>query len=155
MLGELMRIGDRVTVQIAKENREWGYNPCPDGAKAKVLGFSEIAYTRILNFGHKPGIYENIIVLDFKSLYPSCMMQFNISPDVFVGNNVEPGPGEIKVGERVCDDGRTTWRTFKNDRDSVLRKILLRLYDKRNETKGVYKSIRKEIDFLKNHLAEM
>jgi DNA polymerase II len=31
----------------------------------------------------KPGIYENIIVLDFKSLYPSLMRTFNIDPLMF------------------------------------------------------------------------
>ncbi|MBI2105874.1 DNA polymerase II [Candidatus Woesearchaeota archaeon] len=32
-----------------------------------------------------PGIYENIIILDFKSLYPSIMRTFNIDPFTFVG----------------------------------------------------------------------
>lgn len=59
MLGECLEIGDVVIVKIEKESREWGYNPCPDGTKAKVIGFSEIAYGRTHNFGHKPGIYEN------------------------------------------------------------------------------------------------
>src|SRR3989344_3236057 len=33
----------------------------------------------------KPGIYENIIILDFKSLYPSIMRTFFIDPLAFVG----------------------------------------------------------------------
>ncbi len=32
-----------------------------------------------------PGIYENIIILDFKSLYPSIIRTFNIDPLTFVG----------------------------------------------------------------------
>ena len=31
----------------------------------------------------KPGIYENIVILDFKSLYPSLMRTFNIDPLMF------------------------------------------------------------------------
>ncbi|MEK6903257.1 MAG: DNA polymerase II [Nanoarchaeota archaeon] len=33
----------------------------------------------------KPGIYENSIIVDFKSLYPSIMRTFNIDPVTFVG----------------------------------------------------------------------
>jgi len=59
MIDELMRIGDEVVITIGKENREWGYNPCPDGTKATILGFSEIYHGRLGNFGMKPGIYVN------------------------------------------------------------------------------------------------
>lgn len=59
MIDELMRVGDEVVITIDKENREWGYNPCPDGTKATILGFSEIHYGRLGNFGFKPGVYVN------------------------------------------------------------------------------------------------
>ncbi|MBU0461809.1 MAG: DNA polymerase II [Nanoarchaeota archaeon] len=36
-----------------------------------------------------PGIYDNIIVLDFKSLYPSIILTFNIDPYSFVGMRVK------------------------------------------------------------------
>ena len=36
MIDELMRIGDEVAITIPQENREWGYNPCPDGTKASA-----------------------------------------------------------------------------------------------------------------------
>lgn len=35
----------------------------------------------------KPGIYENILVFDFKSLYPSIIRTFNIDPCCFVESN--------------------------------------------------------------------
>lgn len=59
MLGELLEIGDRVIITIPGENREWGYAPCEDGTVGKVLGFGEIAYSRVSNYGLKPGIYQN------------------------------------------------------------------------------------------------
>jgi len=37
----------------------------------------------------KPGIYNNILVLDFKSLYPSVMSTFNIDPASFLGKKKE------------------------------------------------------------------
>ena len=59
MIDELMRVGDEVAITIPQENREWGHNPCPDGTKATILGFSEIHYGRLGNLGFKPGVYVN------------------------------------------------------------------------------------------------
>jgi hypothetical protein len=54
----MLKIGDKVTVAVLKENREWGYNPAPDGTTGEVIGFSEIDYGRT-NGGREPGIYAN------------------------------------------------------------------------------------------------
>jgi len=59
MLDELCKVEDKVIVTIPRENREWGYNPCPDGTKAEIVGFTEIYKGRINNFGLKPGVYVN------------------------------------------------------------------------------------------------
>lgn len=59
MLGYLIKLGDKVVINIEKESRDWGYSPCPDGTKAKVIGFSEIHYGRTVNFGKEPGVYPN------------------------------------------------------------------------------------------------
>lgn len=59
MIDELMEIGDEVVITIEQESREWGYHPCPDGAKATILSFSEIHYGRLGNLGFKPGVYVN------------------------------------------------------------------------------------------------
>ena len=37
-----------------------------------------------------PGIYENVVVLDFKSLYPSIILTFKIDPLSRLYNNIEP-----------------------------------------------------------------
>ena len=59
MIGEVIQIGDQVIITIEKESREWGYNPCPDGTKATVVGFSDIYWGRINNCCRKPGLYIN------------------------------------------------------------------------------------------------
>ena len=59
MLAQCIKINDKVTITIPKENREWGYNPCPDGTVATITGFSEIHYGRIEGFTRKPGVYTN------------------------------------------------------------------------------------------------
>lgn len=59
MLDDVLQIGDEVVVTVSKENRDWGYNPCPDGTKGVVVGFAKIHYSRIQSFGLKPGVYSN------------------------------------------------------------------------------------------------
>ena len=41
MLDELLHAGDEVIITISRYNREWGYNPFPDGMKAVVIGFAK------------------------------------------------------------------------------------------------------------------
>lgn len=59
MIDELIELGDEVVITIPKETRDAGYNPCPDGTSAVVIGFSETYYGRINNFGYAPGVYES------------------------------------------------------------------------------------------------
>jgi hypothetical protein len=59
MLGEILQVGDMVVLNVPQENREWGYNPYPDGTIATFLRFSEIAYGWANFYGVEPGMYEN------------------------------------------------------------------------------------------------
>jgi len=75
----------------------------------------------------KPGIYDYVIVLDFKSLYPSVMRTFNIDPLSFVRKKPDnPDPKDyIKAPNGAY---------FRND-DGILPKILEELWKKRDEAK--------------------
>ncbi|RLI76480.1 DNA polymerase, partial [Archaeoglobales archaeon] len=77
------------------------------------------------------GLHENVVCLDFASMYPSIMISFNISPDTltFVGNDCYTAP---EVGHR-----------FKKRPDGFFKKILRMLIEKRREIK----SIMKELDY--------
>ncbi len=46
----------------------------------------------------KPGIYDNILVFDFKSLYPSLMRTFNLDPASFLGKKKEKNAIESPNG---------------------------------------------------------
>jgi hypothetical protein len=59
MIESVLQVGDEVVITIPQENREFGYNPCPDGSRATVLGFGEIDYGRINNMAKAPGTYLN------------------------------------------------------------------------------------------------
>lgn len=67
----------------------------------------------------KPGIYENVVVLDFKSLYPSIMRTFNIDPITFHQG------GEIKAPNGV---------TFANN-NAILPQIIKTLGKERDQAK--------------------
>ncbi len=52
-----LEIGDVLIVAVAEENRQWGYNPAPDGTRVVVTGFNTRCRGRVNEFGCKPGIY--------------------------------------------------------------------------------------------------
>ena len=69
-----------------------------------------------------PGIYDNIIVLDFKSLYPSIMRTFNIDPYSYVENCKLD---MIKAPNGAC---------FRNE-DGIMPILLEKIWKERDEAK--------------------
>ena len=94
-----------------------------------------------------PGLYENIAIFDFASLYPTTMRQFNISPETFKGMDVEIPEGCNWV---KCASGAV----FDNENDSVVRDILTEFYAGRKEAKGKAFAISLEKDTLKKIMKE-
>ncbi|MFH0752104.1 MAG: DNA polymerase II [archaeon] len=72
----------------------------------------------------EPGIYDNVLVLDFKSLYPSIIRTFNIDPASFVEDC--KGKDLITAPNGAC---------FKNEQ-GILSEILEELWKARDETKA-------------------
>ena len=80
-----------------------------------------------------PGHYDYVACYDFASMYPNVQMQFNISPDSFIG---------VSNSKRKESDILTKNSTlFSGEKDSVTRVILNRLYNKRVETKKKMKEL--------------
>ena len=75
-----------------------------------------------------PGVYRNVYCLDYASLYPTTMRQFNISPDTFLfkDKNYVPKPNEIK-----CVNGSV----YRNDFEGFIPKILGDFFAKRKAYK--------------------
>lgn len=71
----------------------------------------------------KPGIYDYVIVCDFKSLYPSIMLTFNIDPFTFVKDC--KGKNLIKAPNGAC---------FRKEK-GILSEMLERLWKARDERK--------------------
>ena len=73
MIGEILKVGDTVVINIPDENWNGGYRPVKkqSGIKAKVKGFGEIEYSRIQSFGRKPGIYRNYSWVELEGMQDS------------------------------------------------------------------------------------
>ena len=71
----------------------------------------------------KPGIYDFILVLDFKSLYPSIIRTFNIDPLSFVENC--EGENLIKAPNGAC---------FRNE-EGILPQIISEMWAQRDKAK--------------------
>jgi len=94
------------------------------------------------------GLYEWIACFDFASLYPNTMMQWGISPEIYVGKNLKNPP----EGAIVTSSGATFWS--KEGREPLLREILQGLYDQRKATKKKYFECEKEIEKIKKAIKE-
>ncbi|MEA1992975.1 MAG: DNA polymerase II [Euryarchaeota archaeon] len=69
------------------------------------------------------GIYNNVLVLDFRSLYPSIIATMNIDPLTFTEKKTE-----IKAPNDV----------YFTDEEAILPKIILELLEKRKRVKHIY-----------------
>jgi DNA polymerase I len=59
-----------------------------------------IPYVGGLVLSPKPGVHENIAVLDFKSMYPNIMITYNLSPDTYIQpDQPDPEGGAFKAPE--------------------------------------------------------
>lgn len=98
-----------------------------------------------------PGIYRNVISLDFASLYPSTIRQFNISPETFIEKNaIRPRKNdEIKCVSgaiykrnlegfipRICADFYNQRKQYKKEMMDALNEkyYLMDIYEKRFDT---------------------
>ena len=88
-------------------------------------------------FAPIPGIYRNVYCLDYASLYPTTMRQFNISPDtlLFKDKNHVPKDNEIK-----CTNGCV----YTNEFEGFIPKILSDYFAKRKEYKKKMMKAEKE-----------
>jgi DNA polymerase elongation subunit (family B) len=82
-----------------------------------------------------PGYYGAVACYDFSSMYPNIQIQFNISPDTYLGKF-----DKVKrTGMEIHTKNETL---FSNKTDSVARTILTRLYDERIKTQGEIKTLK-------------
>lgn len=74
------------------------------------------------------GLYENVVCLDFASMYPNIMISYNISPDTVDGRDGYFEAPEVK-------------HRFKKEPDGFFKRILRMLIDRRKEIKKAMKNV--------------
>jgi DNA polymerase-2 len=79
-------------------------------------------------YSSKPGIYHNVLVFDFKSLYPSVIRTFNIDPS-----------SHLERRERGAIESPNK-QYFKNQ-DGILPKIIGKLHEEREKAKTLKKEL--------------
>ncbi len=84
------------------------------------------------------GLHEDVIALDFSSMYPTIMISFNISPDTFVAAG-EAGDEEVYVAPEVG-------YAFRKAPDGFFKRIMSDLITRRRAIKADMKSYDKASD---------
>ena len=88
----------------------------------------------------EPGYYKYVSCFDFASMYPNIQIQFNISPDAYLGKikpEQQPTEGQILTKNNTL---------FTKNFDSAARTILTRLYNGRVDTKSEMKKLEEQLD---------
>lgn len=79
------------------------------------------------------GLHENVVCLDFASMYPSIMIAYNISPDTLVFGTCDDCNVAPEVGHK-----------FRREPDGFFKRILNMLIDRRKEIKKEMKKMNYE-----------
>jgi len=94
-------------------------------------------YAGAIVLAPKPGIHENIAVLDFKAMYPSIMITYNVSPDTYVPPEEPDPPCGVYVAPEVK-------HRFRKEPSGFYREVLSRLIAARDEIKKKLKELKPE-----------
>ena len=127
--GQSRRIESMLLREFYKENRLWPLND-----KHKKLDKVEGATV----FEPDRGLHENIIVMDYKSLYPSAIRAYNICWSSTI-NADSPEVQSIEAPNNVCYTDHTVY-------EGIMPRILTKLYNKRVELKILMKKANNEAD---------
>ena len=85
------------------------------------------------------GLHDWVVCMDFASLYPNTMIQWGLSPEIFIGKNlINPPPGAIKTASGA-------YFLPKDGEIPILKDVLQTLYAMRKERKKKYLACEEKI----------
>ena len=93
-----------------------------------------IPYTGGMVTAPKPGMHEDVAVLDFKAMYPNIMITYNISPDTYVSPE-EPAP---KSGVYTAPEVKYR---FRKEPAGFYKTVLTHLIQARDEIRSTLKKL--------------
>jgi DNA polymerase I len=85
-----------------------------------------IPYVGAVVLAPKPGLHENIAVLDFKAMYPNIMITYNVSPDTYVAPSEPEPPSGVNVAPEVR-------HRFRKEPSGFYKEVLSRLIAARDQ----------------------
>ncbi|MEM2102277.1 MAG: DNA polymerase domain-containing protein [Candidatus Bathyarchaeia archaeon] len=85
-----------------------------------------IPYAGAVVLAPKPGMHENVAVLDFKAMYPSLMIAYNISPDTYISPEEPISPNNVNTAPDVK-------HRFRKEPAGFYKEILFNLIQTRDE----------------------
>jgi DNA polymerase I len=94
----------------------------------------EESYEGAIVLEPRPGIHENIAVLDFASMYPNIMVKYNVGPDTLVRPGEHYGEDEVYVAPEVG-------HRFRREPPGFFKRTLERFLRWRREIKKVMESL--------------
>ena len=85
----------------------------------------------------KPGLHENVAVIDFRSMYPSIMLKYNVSPDTYI----PPEEPEPECGVYIAPE---VGHRFRREPPGFYRDVLKSLMEARSMIREKLKKITPE-----------
>jgi len=93
-----------------------------------------IPYVGAVVLEPKPGVHENIAVLDFKAMYPNIMITQNLSPDTYVPPTEPEPPGGVNATPEVK-------HKFRKEPPGFYKEVLSQLINVRDEIRPKLKKL--------------
>lgn len=134
-----MTYGQLVEWYLMKKLKEKGEILLNRPKDEEIRERQRITYTGAFVYEPKPGIYENIICIDFKSLYPTIMITYNISPENKMCEHEECKENGIEAEIM----GRKKYIWFCRKRKGYIAKILEKIFVERSELKKKLRELKK------------
>ncbi len=94
----------------------------------------EESYAGAIVLKPKPGLHENVAVLDFASMYPNIMVKYNVGPDTLVRPGEDYDPNEVYVAPEVG-------HKFRKRPPGFFKRVLERFLKWRAELKAQLKKL--------------
>lgn len=119
---------------------------------------ADVEYLGAVVFDPIPGYYENVNVLDFKSLYPNIIRTFNISPETLLPEyyKIDGKIEQITIPTKVIEDKTHGGYLYQRDQIGIIPGKIGILLDERNKIKASMKGLDKKSNEYKDlHLKQL
>jgi len=135
----LSTYGVLVENYLIKRSREFNEIIPNKPKQEEMMERSRKSYAGALVLEPEPGFYKNIAVFDFRSLYPSIIMAYNISPDTLRCEHEECKKDQIII--ETSEGKYPVW--FCKKKEGFIPTILKQIFEERVKLKKELKSIDK------------